>query len=166
MATRQSGSGHFHFTPALVNTRSVLRRCRAIRPAFVLRTQKHSAVLRARCSSRGLSDSSNPLNAIMFPAGSSSLALDEGPPSAHANTKAHRRGDVVIMTNGPGEVCSWVQAAATAIKDASDTDEHAHSNGVFAALAPCPHASGREVSALGKQKAIDGVAVLRTSSHG
>ena len=161
MATRQSGSGHFHFTPALVNTRSVLRRCRAIRPAFVLRTLKHSAVLRARCSSRGLSDSSNPLNAIMFPAGSSSLALDEGPPSAHANTKAHRGGDVVIMTNGPGEVCSWVQAAATAIKDASDTDEHAHSNGVFAALAPCPHASGREVSALGKQKAIDGVAAPR-----
>ena len=56
--------------------------------------------------------------------------------------------DVVLLSNGPGEVTSWVRPVAQALRRSGLQGASADVR-VSAVLAPCPHASGGEAGALG-----------------
>ena len=54
--------------------------------------------------------------------------------------------DVVLITNGPGELTSWVQPVAAALRAHGCADAAARTR-VSVVLTPCPHASGAEPEA-------------------
>merc|ERR1719453_2998372 len=98
-------------------------------------------------------------HAVAPPRARTRAARRRGTPAARTAQRAGcerqaQKADVLVLTNGPGEVCSWVRAAAEAIA----RSKQASATRVFAALAPCPHASGREVQALAANDHVADVA--------
>lgn len=62
---------------------------------------------------------------------------------------ASTRFDIVILSNGPGEVSTWVKPVVQAIKAQAP-----HSR-ISVLLSPCPHASGQEPTVLASYPEID-----------
>ena len=52
--------------------------------------------------------------------------------------------DIVILTNGPGEVATWVKPVVKALLDKTSQLSDQASIRISAILSPCPHASGQE----------------------
>ncbi len=68
--------------------------------------------------------------------------------------------DIVILTNGPGEVATWVKPVVQALqnrcKQASSADAAADIR-ISVILSPCPHASGQEHVTLAQYPEVDRV---------
>jgi hypothetical protein len=68
--------------------------------------------------------------------------------------------DIVILTNGPGEVATWVKPVVQALKNrcqtASSADLATHIR-ISVLLSPCPHASGKEHTTLAQYPEVDRV---------
>jgi lipid A disaccharide synthetase len=54
--------------------------------------------------------------------------------------------DVLILSNGPGEVMSWVRPVVKALR--SNIEQDSAKMRISVALSPCPHASGQETKIL------------------
>jgi hypothetical protein len=54
--------------------------------------------------------------------------------------------DIVILTNGPGEIAAWVKPVVAAMQQ--QTNKHFSDIHILVVLAPCPHASGGEFQLL------------------
>jgi hypothetical protein len=54
--------------------------------------------------------------------------------------------DIVILTNGPGEIAAWVKPVVAALQQ--HTNKHFSDIHILVVLAPCPHASGGEFQLL------------------
>ncbi|HEY9657756.1 MAG TPA: lipid-A-disaccharide synthase, partial [Allocoleopsis sp.] len=52
--------------------------------------------------------------------------------------------DVLILSNGPGEITTWVRPVVTALRQLMGTDRSQVR--ISLVLSPCPNASGREVA--------------------
>ncbi|MBF2098468.1 MAG: lipid-A-disaccharide synthase [Gloeomargaritaceae cyanobacterium C42_A2020_066] len=63
--------------------------------------------------------------------------------------------DVVILTNGPGEVATWVRPAVAALR--VHFAALGQSLRISVVLTPCPHASGQEAAVLAQDPGIDRV---------
>ncbi|XP_024382141.1 uncharacterized protein [Physcomitrium patens] len=61
--------------------------------------------------------------------------------------------DVVILTNGPGEVATWVKPVVARLRRTAE--DHAMDMRISVLLAPCPHASGKELQLLQSFDEID-----------
>ena len=74
--------------------------------------------------------------------------------------------DIVILTNGPGEVATWVKPVVQAIKEQAikeqaiahqTTTNHTQPIRISVMLSPCPHASGQEHITLAQYPEVDRV---------
>jgi lipid A disaccharide synthetase len=63
--------------------------------------------------------------------------------------------DIIILSNGPGEVTTWVRPVVRALRAKLGVDRSAVR--ISAILAPCPNASGKEVQILQTYSEIDRV---------
>jgi lipid A disaccharide synthetase len=63
--------------------------------------------------------------------------------------------DIIILSNGPGEVTTWVRPVVRALRAKLGVDRS--SVRISAILAPCPNASGKEVQILNTYPEIDRV---------
>ena len=63
--------------------------------------------------------------------------------------------DIIILSNGPGEVTTWVRPVVRALRDKLGVDRS--SVRISAILSPCPNASGKEVQILKTYLEIDRV---------
>jgi lipid A disaccharide synthetase len=63
--------------------------------------------------------------------------------------------DIIILSNGPGEVTTWVRPVVRALRAQLGVDRSAVR--ISAILAPCPNASGKEVQILNTYPEIDRV---------
>jgi lipid A disaccharide synthetase len=63
--------------------------------------------------------------------------------------------DIIILSNGPGEVTTWVRPVVRALRTKLGIDRS--SVRISAILSPCPNASGREVQILANYPEIDRV---------
>eukprot|EP00899_Mesostigma_viride_P010373 jgi/Mesvir1/19337/Mv10395-RA.1 len=61
--------------------------------------------------------------------------------------------DIVILTNGPGELMTWVKATVASLRRRFGNDSSVLRISVL--LAPCPHASGKEAEALKSFVGVD-----------
>lgn len=61
--------------------------------------------------------------------------------------------DVVILTNGPGEVATWVKPVVAKLRRTAEND--AIDMRISVVLSPCPHASGGELQLLQSFEEID-----------
>ena len=59
--------------------------------------------------------------------------------------------DVVILSNGPGEVATWVKPVVRSLR------QKAPNSRISVILSPCPHASGKEPAILSKYPEVDRV---------
>ncbi|EDX84662.1 hypothetical protein S7335_2359 [Synechococcus sp. PCC 7335] len=64
--------------------------------------------------------------------------------------------DVVILSNGPGEVATWVKPVVRSLR------QKAPNYRISVVLSPCPHASGKEPTILSKYPEVDRV---QSASH-
>ncbi|GBG81305.1 hypothetical protein CBR_g31981 [Chara braunii] len=86
-------------------------------------------------------------------------ALDDkrGPPirlnPKEPVTQEEEEFDVVILSNGPGEVAAWVRPVVRALRRRFGEDQAALRISVV--LAPCPHASGTETAFVQSFKEVD-----------
>lgn len=63
--------------------------------------------------------------------------------------------DLLILTNGPGEVATWVRPVVKALRTVLGEDREKIRISVI--LSPCPHASGQEENVLRSYKEVDRV---------
>lgn len=59
--------------------------------------------------------------------------------------------DIVMLSNGPGEVATWVKPVAQSLQKAADIDNIR----ISVILSPCPHASGQEATTARSYAEID-----------
>lgn len=64
--------------------------------------------------------------------------------------------DIVILSNGPGEVATWVKPVAQALKKQA-LQKKANTLRISVLLSPCPHASGQEAATASSYPEIDRV---------
>jgi hypothetical protein len=63
--------------------------------------------------------------------------------------------DILILSNGPGELATWVKPVVQALRQQwSDVPDHLR---ISVVLSPCPHASGREATIARSYREIDRV---------
>ena len=63
--------------------------------------------------------------------------------------------DIIILSNGPGEVTTWVRPVVRALRDKLGNDRDLVRISVI--LSPCPNASGKEVQILQSYPEVDRV---------
>ncbi len=63
--------------------------------------------------------------------------------------------DIVILSNGPGEVATWVKPVARSLQTQAAAQKHNIRLSVI--LSPCPHASGQEATTVANYPEIDRV---------
>ena len=63
--------------------------------------------------------------------------------------------DIVILTNGPGEVATWVRPVVKALQ--SELKEDRASCRISVVLSPCPHATGKEADIVASYPEVDRV---------
>ncbi|MGB3300197.1 MAG: lipid-A-disaccharide synthase [Phormidesmis sp.] len=68
--------------------------------------------------------------------------------------------DIVILTNGPGEVATWVKPVVQSLRVKADNTKSSIRISVM--LSPCPHASGQEPLTLAQYPEVDRV---QSASH-
>ncbi|KAL2630067.1 hypothetical protein R1flu_014753 [Riccia fluitans] len=66
-------------------------------------------------------------------------------------TKEEAQTDVVLLSNGPGEVATWVKPVLDSLRRQSENT----CIRISVVLQPCPHASGREVELVESYKQVD-----------
>ncbi len=86
------------------------------------------------------------------------------PGSTHSSAIAPTPGpiDVVILSNGPGEVATWVKPVVRSLRVSTGKSFHhsasdTHSLRISVVLSPCPHASGQEPTILQNYPEVDRV---------
>ncbi|MEM8505119.1 MAG: lipid-A-disaccharide synthase [Cyanobacteria bacterium P01_D01_bin.1] len=62
--------------------------------------------------------------------------------------------DVVILSNGPGEVATWVKPVVRSLRQKTSSQK-APSYRISVILSPCPHASGKEPAILSNYPEVD-----------
>ena len=85
-----------------------------------------------------------------------SAVLSDTPPAVLSYTPT----DVVILTNGPGEVATWVKPVVQAIRRQAQSGSKPDATAVLrisVMLSPCPHASGQEHITLQQYPEVDRV---------
>lgn len=80
-------------------------------------------------------------------------ATTQSPSASTAATAAPI--DIVILSNGPGEVATWVKPVVRSLKTKALKNQQTARISVI--LSPCPHASGQEPIALQKYPEVDRV---------
>ncbi|MEB3311336.1 MAG: lipid-A-disaccharide synthase [Snowella sp.] len=68
--------------------------------------------------------------------------------------------DILILSNGPGEITTWVRPVVTALRHQLGTDSTAVRISVI--LSPCPHATGKEAAIAASYPEVDRV---QSSEH-
>src|SRR5512146_1109205 len=63
--------------------------------------------------------------------------------------------DILILSNGPGELTTWVRPVVKALRQQMGNDRHQVR--ISLVLSPCPNASGREVEIAQSYPEIDRV---------
>ncbi|NJR32616.1 MAG: lipid-A-disaccharide synthase, partial [Chamaesiphon sp. CSU_1_12] len=63
--------------------------------------------------------------------------------------------DLIILSNGPGEVTTWIPPVVRALRDRLGNDRELVRISVI--LSPCPNASGREVQIVESYPEVDRV---------
>ncbi|MFM7192875.1 MAG: lipid-A-disaccharide synthase, partial [Microcystaceae cyanobacterium] len=67
--------------------------------------------------------------------------------------------DIVILSNGPGEVTTWVKPVVQALRERLGHDRDRLRISVL--LSPCPHAMGNEAQVVQKYPEVDRVLTSR-----
>lgn len=62
--------------------------------------------------------------------------------------------DIVILSNGPGEVMTWVKPVVRTLRQLAPKHDRMR---ISVVLSPCPHASGQEAEILQRYPEVDRV---------
>ena len=57
--------------------------------------------------------------------------------------------DIVILSNGPGELVTWVRPVVQQLRQQANIDMR-----ISVLLSPCPHATGKEVARSSQEKRV------------
>ncbi|MEB3356302.1 MAG: lipid-A-disaccharide synthase [Synechococcales bacterium] len=75
------------------------------------------------------------------------------PANIPANQPANQPADILILSNGPGEITTWVRPVVKALRKVYGSDHQQIR--ISLVLAPCPNASGKEVAIATQYPEID-----------